>query len=371
MKKSVLFFIPKLETGGAENQIIELANYLSNKSYEIIIITIVRGEHRFELLNNNIKIIELNCSRTLYSFFKILKIIINYRNVVIFSIIRHLNILILIANFFLLLKKKIYIIETSLLKNHLKHNKKFIYYFIFSFLTYISYPFAYKIIAPSKTSAKILKKNFLLKKKIIHIYNPVNIKKILELSNTQFIPKILEQNRDNQIIVSIGRLTWEKDYETLINSFKQVEKKINNVILIILGNGKEKKNIINLINKNKLQDKIFLLGNVSNPYVYLKHCDLYILSSISELFPTSLIESLIFKTSIISTDCEYGPSEILEKGKWGTLVPVKNIKLMAENIIKLISNNTPNNNKNLIRAYDFDLEVSMINYIKLIGHNYE
>ena len=69
MKKSILFFIPKLETGGAENLIIKLANYLSNKNYKISVITITKGKHRFELLNDNIKIIELDYSRTLYSFF--------------------------------------------------------------------------------------------------------------------------------------------------------------------------------------------------------------------------------------------------------------------------------------------------------------
>ena len=94
--------------------------------------------------------------------------------------------------------------------------------FFFSFLTLITYPLANKIIAPSKTSAKILKKNYLLKNKIEHIYNPLNIKKIIELSNTKFIPKILNQNKHNKIIVSIGRLTWEKDYKTLIDSFDQV-----------------------------------------------------------------------------------------------------------------------------------------------------
>tara|TARA_Y100001970_G_scaffold129887_1_gene160134 strand:- start:11823 stop:12926 length:1104 start_codon:yes stop_codon:yes gene_type:complete len=367
MKKNVLFFIPKLEIGGAENQIIELANYLSDKDYEIIVITIVKGKHRIELLNKKIKIIELNFSRTLYSFFKIIKIIKNYRNVVIFSIIRHLNILILFANFVLLFKNRIFIIETSLLKNHLIYNKKFLYYLFFSFLTFISYPFAHKIIVPSKLSAKILKKNFILKNKIIHIYNPINIKKILELSNTKLIPKIIEQNKNNQIILSIGRLTWEKDYETLINSFEQVAKKIKNVILIILGDGNDRDYLKNLIFKKKLQDKIFLVGNVDNPYVYLKHSDLYILSSVSELFPTSLIESLVFNINILSTNCDYGPSEILENGRWGYLVPVKNIKLMTNNIINLISNNNKNN-KNLKRAYDFDLEISLSNYISLLGY---
>jgi len=365
MKKSILFFIPKLETGGAENLIIKLANYLSNKNYKISVITITKGKHRFELLNDNIKIIELDYSRTLYSFFSIIKIIKNHRDVIIFSVLRHLNILILFANFFLLLKKKIFIIEVSLLKNHLKHNKKFIYYFIYSFLTLITYPFANKIIAPSKLSTKILQKNFLLKKKITHIYNPINIKKILELSNAKFVPKILEQNKHNQIIISIGRLTWEKDYITLINSFDHVTKKIKNVILIILGDGKDKDYLRDFIYKKKLQDKIFLLGNVDNPYVYLKNCDLYVLHSISELFPTSLVESLVFNTNILSTNCDYGPSEILENGKWGHLTPVKNSKLMTDNIINLISNNNKRNN-NLKRAHDFDLEVSMKRYIKLI-----
>tara|TARA_Y100000389_G_scaffold168042_1_gene173515 strand:+ start:17777 stop:18889 length:1113 start_codon:yes stop_codon:yes gene_type:complete len=370
MKKSILFFIPKLETGGAENLIIKLANYLSKKNYDISVITITKGKHRFDLLNDNIKIIELNYSRTLFSFFKIINIIYNYKNVIIFSILRHLNILILFANFFLLLKKKIFIIEVSLLKNHLKYNKKFIYYFFYSFLTLISYPFANKIIVPSKLSTKILQKKFLLKKKIVHIYNPINIKKIIELSNTKIIPKILEQNKHNRIIVSIGRLTWEKDYITLINSFHQVTEKIDNVILIILGEGQNKDYLKDFIDKKNLQNKIFLLGNVDNPYVYLKYSDLYVLSSVSELFPTSLIESLVFNINILSTNCDYGPTEILENGKWGYLVPVKNIKLMTQSIIDLISNKN-NNNKNLDRAHDFDLEVSMKNYISLIEDKYE
>ena len=370
MKKSVLFFIPKLEMGGAENQIIELANYLSNKNYEISVITITKGKHRFELLNENIKIIELNYSRTLYSFLNIIKIIKSHKNVVIFSILRHLNILILFANIFSLLNKKIFIIETSLLKNHLKYNKKFIYYFFYSFLTFISYPFANKIIAPSKLSEKILQKNFLLKKKIVHIYNPIDVKKILELSSAKIIPKILEQNKHNKIIVSIGRLTWEKDYMTLVNSFHQVTKKIDNVILIILGEGQNKDYLKDFIDKKNLQNKIFLLGNVDNPYVYLKYSNLYVLSSVSELFPTSLIESLVFNINILSTNCDYGPTEILENGKWGYLVPVKNIELMTQSIIDLISNKNENN-KNLDRAYDFDLEVSMKNYISLIEDKYE
>ena len=370
MKKSILFFIPKLETGGAENLIIKLANYLSKKNYDISVITITKGKHRFDLLNDNIKIIELNYSRTLFSFFKIINIIYSYKNVIIFSILRHLNILILFANFFLLLKKKIFIIEVSLLKNHLKYNKKFIYYFFYSFLTLISYPFANKIIVPSKLSTKILQKKFLLKKKIVHIYNPINIKKIIELSNTKIIPKILEQNKHNRIIVSIGRLTWEKDYKTLINSFDEVTKKIKNVILIILGDGKDKDYLSDLIYKKKLQDKIFLLGNVDNPYVYLKHSDLYVLSSISELFPTSLVESLIFKINVLSTRCDYGPSEILENGKWGHLTPIKNTKFMTDNIINLILNNNKDD-YNLKRAYDFDLEVSMTKYIKLIEGEYD
>jgi len=370
MKKPILFFIPKLEIGGAENLIVKLANYLSNKKYEISIITITKGKHRFDLLNENIKIIELNYSRTVYSFLSIIKIIKNHKNVVIFSILRHLNILILLANLFFLFKKKIFIIEVSLLKNHLKYNKKLIYYLFYSFLTFIFYPFANKIIAPSKLSTKILQKNFLLRKKIVHIYNPIDIKKILKLSSAKIIPKILEQNKNNQIIVSIGRLTWEKDYKTLISSFNEITKKIKNVVLIILGDGKDKDYLRDLIYKNKLQDKIFLLGNVDNPYVYLKHSDLYVLSSISELFPTSLVESLIFNINILSTNCDYGPSEILENGKWGHLTPVKNTKLMTKNIIKLISNNNKNNN-NLKRAHDFDLEVSMTNYIKLIEGEYD
>ncbi len=360
--KLITFFVPKLTTGGAERQIINIANELVRNKFDIKLVTIVKGSNSSVYLDKNIKIINLECSRVLFSFFKIIKYFFTNKSIVYFSTIRHLNIYLIFCNFLFFFKKNIYIIETSLLDNHIKFKKKYFYYFIFNILTFIFYPFANKIIAPSLESERILKKNYFLSRKVVKIYNPINVQDIISLSNTTNIPKIFDNK--NKTIVSIGRLTWEKDYINLIKAFELSLKFKNNLKLIILGDGAEKKFLNEYIDSKNLGNKIFLLGNIDNPYVYFKHSDLYILSSISELLPTALIESLVLQPNIISTDCKYGPAEILQNGKWGTLLPPRNFNLMSKLIIKQINN--PLKSESIERAYDFDIKNVIKDYISII-----
>ena len=70
--------------------------------------------------------------------------------------------------------------------------------------------------------------------------------------------------------------------------------------------------------------------------IELKKADVFVLSSFAEGMPNSLLQALYFDLPVIATDCNFGPSEILEDGRWGSLVEIGDYSSMSEEIIKAI-----------------------------------
>ena len=162
------------------------------------------------------------------------------------------------------------------------------------------------------------------------INNPVDEKYIIKLSKA----KISDNNYlKNNFLLNIGRLNVNKDHITLIKAFKYFlflnKKKNSNFFLIIIGTGNMFDKLTNFIKQENLQNKIKILQNIDNPYIYIKKSKLFILSSIFEGNPNVLLEAQVLKKKIVSTDCNYGPSEILNKGEYGYLVKEKDYKALV------------------------------------------
>ncbi|MDC1485754.1 glycosyltransferase, partial [Pelagibacteraceae bacterium] len=111
-----------------------------------------------------------------------------------------------------------------------------------------------------------------------------------------------------------------------------------NFILLIMGSGKNKKKIKNYIIKNDLNTNVKLIGFQKNPYKFIKHCDLFVLSSVYEGLPNVLLEAITLKKFIISSNCPTGPSEILNYGKGGFLFNIGDYKNLAKKIIYYFKN---------------------------------
>ena len=175
-----------------------------------------------------------------------------------------------------------------------------------------------------------------LKEKIMRIYNPFNFERVLSLSKEEPESELFQE----KFIISILRLTLhQKDFTTLIKGFKEA-KKIKNFEekLYILGDGPDKKKIEELILKEKMEKEIILVGNVKNPYPWLKKSTFFVHSSKYEGLPTVLIEALILNKIVISSNCISGPKEILENGEIGYLYEVGDYNKLAELIIKNLEN---------------------------------
>lgn len=159
------------------------------------------------------------------------------------------------------------------------------------------------------------------------IYNPVDVEYI---NSKKDICEDLDFKfrADKKYIISVGRLIPLKRNIDLIKAFFELQKNDDRLELIFLGNGVLKNNLINQCMEFNIKEKVYFLGNVKNPFYYLKRSDLFVLSSEIEGFPNVLVEAMACGLPVISSDCKSGPREILEDEKYGLLYPVGDVDML-------------------------------------------
>lgn len=129
----------------------------------------------------------------------------------------------------------------------------------------------------------------------------------------------LNFENSKRIILSVGRLTKQKNFSYLIDEFKKFSMRNEDYCLYIIGEGEERKKLENKINQNDLQNKVYLLGHKKNVFAYMKQSEIFILSSLWEEVGFAMVEAAINNCYLICSDCPNGPSEFLNYGKNGIL----------------------------------------------------
>ena len=152
--------------------------------------------------------------------------------------------------------------------------------------------------------------------KIDVIYNPKNIDEILALSEEPVDEEIFSQ--DIPIIITVGRLFEVKGQWHLLRIFANIRKQMP-CKLVICGDGPLNEYLNNLANELGISDDVTFLGFCRNPYKYVAKSTVFAFTSLYEGQPNALIEAMICGCPVVSTDCEHGPREILEDGKYGLL----------------------------------------------------
>lgn len=137
------------------------------------------------------------------------------------------------------------------------------------------------------------------------------------------------------LLVACGRLDHQKDYPTLLAALAKV-KADRPVHLWILGRGRLEAELRRLVNELGIRDRVEFLGFRTNPYQFMAIADLFVLSSAWEGFGNVIVEAMASGVPVISTDCPFGPSEILNEGRYGPLVPVGDSAFLAKAISELL-----------------------------------
>jgi GalNAc-alpha-(1->4)-GalNAc-alpha-(1->3)-diNAcBac-PP-undecaprenol alpha-1,4-N-acetyl-D-galactosaminyltransferase len=187
------------------------------------------------------------------------------------------------------------------------------------------YPYADRIVVQTDYIKSIFSA-YIKKEEILILPNPINP----ELSNK----RIENVNRKRQVL-SVGRLTDQKNHELLIKAFARA--KIRDWQLIIIGEGENRVNYEQLIKDLNLKDKVCLIGRQKDMAKYYNTCSVFAFSSNYEGFPNALIEAMHFGMACISTDCPTGPSELISNEVNGLLVPMNDTTAMCEGLLRLMN----------------------------------
>ena len=324
MKKKILFLITDLNGGGAENVFVQLANHFSIK-YEVHFMVLSASGPNLLKLKSNIKIIELKKKKSLYSIFKINHYIRDH-NIDIAIGTLAMAYAISLANLFGSKNCKYIARIGSIVSSNLSE-KTLIRRLIFSTYQKVLY-LSDAIITQSYAMDLDLQKYIKRSSKII--YNPVNSKKILSLSSDELPIKIDDKFFN---IISVGRLSNEKDYKTSLLSIAKLKKQIKNIKFYILGEGELKSDLVNLIKIMRLEKEVIFLGYLNNPYPIMKKANVLLLTSLYEGFSNVILESLALNVPVVATNSPGGNKEIIFNGKNGFLTKVGDVDDIVEKLI--------------------------------------
>ncbi len=195
-----------------------------------------------------------------------------------------------------------------------------------------------------------------LKRAILKNYKNVDILATLTDEDTQDYKKLLSDGRvivkkitnsipklngnisslESKSIIAAGRLVPQKGFDLLIESFKIVKDKHPDWKLKIYGTGREKTNLEEMIEKNKLYNHVILMGSTQNIEQELLKSSIYALSSRFEGFGMVIVEAMQCGVPVVSFDCPKGPSEIISHEEDGILVENGNVEKFAHSLIELI-----------------------------------
>ncbi len=197
--------------------------------------------------------------------------------------------------------------------------------------------------------------------KVLTIYNPVvNDALLLKAEEIPDHPWI---DSDQPLFLGLGRLAPEKDFPNLLQAFAEFRKSREGKLLI-LGEGALRAQLEDQIEELGIGDDVEMPGFCQNPYGYLSKATALVLSSEWEGLPTVLIEALACGCPVVSTDCPMGPDEILEGGKYGPLVPMKDPVALAKAMIE-ITDNPPNRDLLRERGAWYSYKRSVDRYLKV------
>ncbi len=204
------------------------------------------------------------------------------------------------------------------------------------------------------------------------VLNRTTLKKVtdhgMNLNNIFLIPNhlnlqnnmLLKENHHPPVIGFLGRLAKEKGVEYFIEALNVLNKEKIAFRAIIAGDGILRKTVESLIQEYKLDDKIKIIGWISDKDNFFSQIDIFCLSSIDEAFGIVLLEAMKYKVPIVSTDCE-GPIDILNDNYDALICKKKDSRDMANKIALLLENNdlreflANNAYKTLVSNYSSDI----------------
>lgn len=204
------------------------------------------------------------------------------------------------------------------------------------------------------------------RRRISVIRNPVVDERLLRLATEPPAHPWLHE-RTAPVILAVGGLRPAKDFATLLRAFGLLLRR-RDARLLIYGTGCGHDELLRLRHGLGLESSVDLPGATGNPFAAMSASDLFVLSSSREGSPNVLVEALACGCRVVATDCCTGPSEILQEGTLGPLVPVGDAAALADAIDRRLDAPPPGEDVRTQIRRDYSSRTAALNYLAAVAH---
>jgi N-acetylgalactosamine-N,N'-diacetylbacillosaminyl-diphospho-undecaprenol 4-alpha-N-acetylgalactosaminyltransferase len=359
----IALFVYSLGPGGAERQVSLLARELA-KEHEVTLVLV--HERVFYEVPKGVEIVVLDRSslhlRPIRKLLKLLPLAKRYAKLlsgkkieVSISFMNRPNYINILAKMLFGAEAKVIASERGSVVHHHVGLEGVVSKSLVRFL----YPNADRVVTNSKGSARELEKVLGIEG-VKTIYNMFDVDQILKLAREKPSREFKGFN-----FITVGRLDRGKNHRLLIRALKKSGVDAN---LLLIGEGPLEEELRKFAKELGLEDRVHFLGKMNNPFCYLARSDAFVFGSTNEGFPNVLVEALACSLPVISTDCPWGPREILGK-EYGILVSNGDVEGMAEAMRRIYEDEGLRKSYSTIalkRAEDFSIERIMPSWRELI-----
>ena len=332
-------FIPDARGGGAEKMMVHLANEFAQCGHECDLVIAEPVGPYLERIDNGVNMVPLNTRFTRPGvIYKLARYMRRARPAAMLSAMTYPNIAALLSRSLsgvsmrMVISERIALTVQSGRTPGLKEKLKPV-------LARLVYRRADHIVAISNGVAENLIAGISVDpQRITTIYNPVVTDRELASHDRPDHPWFAAGSPP--VIVAAGRLAPQKDFTTLLHAFARLVQQTP-ANLLILGEGPERGKLTELAGQLGIGDSVAMPGYADNPYAYMQHSSLFVMSSAWEGFGNVLVEAMACGCPVVSTDCPSGPAEILDNGRYGRLVMPGDPEEMATAMLEALQNPTP------------------------------
>ena len=308
---------------------VTMANAFVTRGYLVdLVLASVQGPY-LKNVAPGVRVVDLKAGRVIRALLPLVSYLRRERPNALLSAMTHSNVIAICARIMSGVPTRLVVSERSTISMDIRQAQGWASRFIYALVPKI-YPLADCIIAVSKGSAaNLISYASLPTNSVVVIYNPFELHHIQKRAMEAIHHPWFEPYQP-PVVLSIGRLTEQKDFPCLIRAFVRLRGEGRHLKLLILGEGELRSSLeILVVECGLTAEDVQMPGFVSNPFAYLARCATFVLSSRYEGLPGVLIEAMACGAPVVSTDCLSGPREILEDGRWGALVPVGDEEAMA------------------------------------------
>lgn len=324
-RPDIACFLPTLAGGGAERVVLDLCTAFVGLGLEVDLVVASRAGELKDSIPDGVRFIDLESGRALLAIIPLVRYLRRSKPQSLLSTLEHANVAALIAAKFAP-RTRVVIREANSPSQDTDGSSRVGR--LIRFLARWLYPKADAIVAVSKGVANDLRDHIGISSKQIHVIgNPVLTERMSVLANDETDDPWFDSPSE-PVILAIGRLSYQKGFDVLLEAFAKLRRQ-RSCKLLILGDGELREQLLGLASSLGVAQDVRMPGYVSNPFPFIARARVFALSSRWEGLPNVLIQALALGTVVVATDCVSGPSEILDGGHLGLLVPVDDPSALA------------------------------------------